>query len=41
MTTGQALLAAVWASPHDDLTQLVCADWLDETGDPIRNGGRR
>jgi uncharacterized protein (TIGR02996 family) len=36
MTTEEALLAAVWASPHDDLPRLVYADWLDETGDPAK-----
>ncbi len=34
MTTEQAMLAAIWAAPHDDLPRLVYADWLDETGDP-------
>ena len=34
MTTEQALLSAVWASPHDDLPRPVYADWCDETGDP-------
>lgn len=28
------LLAAVLASPHDDLPKLVYADWLEERGDP-------
>jgi uncharacterized protein (TIGR02996 family) len=37
MTTEQALLAAVWADPHDDLPRLVYADWLDETDDPASN----
>lgn len=36
MTTEEALLAAVWANPHDDLPRLVYADWLDETGDPAK-----
>lgn len=36
MTTEDALLAAVWAAPHDDLPRLVYADWLDETGDPAK-----
>ncbi len=36
MTTEQALLAAIWESPHDDLPRLVYADWLDETGDPAK-----
>ncbi len=36
MDTETALLAAIWASPHDDLPRLVYADWLDETGDPAK-----
>jgi len=36
MTTADALLAAVIASPDDDLPRLVFADWLDENGDPDR-----
>ncbi len=31
-----ALLAAVWASPHADLPRLVYADYLDENGYPER-----
>jgi uncharacterized protein (TIGR02996 family) len=31
-----ALLAAILASPDDDLPRLVYADWLDEHGDPAR-----
>ncbi len=31
-----ALLAGVWAAPHDDLPRLVYADWLDEHGDAPR-----
>lgn len=34
MTTSDALLAAVLASPADDLPRLVFADWLDENGSP-------
>ena len=30
----QALRAAVLANPDDDLPRLICADWLDESGDP-------
>src|SRR5262245_11304094 len=38
MSTSQdaALLAAVYADPHDDAPRLVYADWLDENGDPER-----
>lgn len=36
MTTADALLASVVASPDDDLPRLVYADWLDENGDPDR-----
>lgn len=32
--TGDALLAAVFAAPHDDAQRLVYADWLLERGDP-------
>lgn len=35
MTTEAALLAAVAASPDDDLPRLVYADFLEETGDAI------
>lgn len=31
-----ALLAAIAASPDDDLPRLVYADWLDENGQPLR-----
>jgi len=34
--TEKALLAAIWAAPHDDLPRLVYADWLDESGDPAK-----
>lgn len=33
-TDEDALLAGVWAAPHDDLPRLVYADWLDENGLP-------
>ena len=33
---GAALLANVWANPHDDLPRLVYADWLDDHGDGER-----
>lgn len=36
MTTGDSLLAAVLASPDDDLPRLVYADWCEETGDAER-----
>ena len=36
MTTEDALLAAIWESPHDDLPRLVYADFLDESGDPAK-----
>ena len=36
MTTEDALLAAIAATPDDDLPRLVYADWLDENGRPIR-----
>jgi uncharacterized protein (TIGR02996 family) len=36
MTDEQALLAAVIASPDDDLPRLVYADWLDDHGQPER-----
>ncbi len=35
-TDREALLAAIWAAPHDDLPRLVYADWLDENGQPER-----
>jgi uncharacterized protein (TIGR02996 family) len=36
MTTADALLAAVVASPDDDLPRLVYADWCEENGEPER-----
>ena len=36
MTPGDALLRAIIDSPADDTPRLVCADWLDENGDPAR-----
>ena len=36
MTTADALLASVVASPDDDLPRLVYADWLEENGQPER-----
>ena len=33
MTTADALLAAVCATPADDLPRLVYADWCEENGD--------
>ena len=36
MTTADALLAAVIAAPDDDLPRLVLADYLEESGDPLR-----
>ena len=36
MTDGDALLAAILATPDDDTPRLVYADWLDENGDPER-----
>ena len=36
MSTERALLAAIAASPDDDLPRLVYADWLDENGRPLR-----
>ena len=35
-TTESALLAAILASPDDDLPRLVYADWCDENGQPER-----
>lgn len=35
MHTDADFLAAVAAHPHDQLTRLVYADWLDEQGDPL------
>ncbi|QEL20528.1 TIGR02996 domain-containing protein [Limnoglobus roseus] len=34
MSDGHALLAAVLASPGDDLPRLVYGDWLEENGEP-------
>ena len=36
MTTADALIAAVCATPDDDLPRLVYADWCDENGDGDR-----
>jgi uncharacterized protein (TIGR02996 family) len=36
MTEQQALLAAILATPQDDLPRVVYADWLDEHGQPER-----
>lgn len=36
MTTRQALLAAVFAAPDDDLPRLVFADHLEENGEAER-----
>ena len=36
MTTGDAILRAVFDSPYDDTPRLVFADWLEEHGDPLR-----
>jgi len=36
MSAEPALLAAIAASPDDDLPRLVYADWLDENGCPLR-----
>lgn len=36
MTTREALLQAVYATPDDDLPRLVFADHLDESGEPER-----
>ncbi len=38
MTTEDALLAAIWESPHDDLPRLVYADWCDENGQVLPTG---
>ena len=32
MSDEKALLAAIWAEPHEDTPRLVYADWLQETG---------
>ena len=34
LSDADALLAAVWASPHDDLPRLVYADFIEERGAP-------
>lgn len=36
MTDREALIAAIAASPADDLPRLVFADWLDDNGDPAQ-----
>src|SRR5262245_45873464 len=36
MPDREAFVAAIAASPADDLPRLVFADWLDEHGDPDR-----
>ena len=36
MSLEPALLAAIAATPDDDLPRLVYADWLDENGRPLR-----
>src|SRR5207248_1002882 len=36
MSDEKALLAAIWAEPHDDTPRLVYADWLDENGQSER-----
>jgi uncharacterized protein (TIGR02996 family) len=36
MSMKQAFLRAVIESPDDDTPRLVCADWLEENGDPAR-----
>ncbi len=36
MTTGDALPAAIWERPHDDLPRLAYADWLDDQGNASR-----
>jgi uncharacterized protein (TIGR02996 family) len=30
----EGIIAAVFATPEDDLPRLVLADWLEENGDP-------
>ncbi len=35
-TDADALLAAVWASPHEDLPRLVYADYIEERGEAAR-----
>src|SRR5262249_53512138 len=36
MSDEKALLAAIWANPHEDAARLVYADWLQENGQPER-----
>ena len=36
MSDRESFVAAIAASPDDDLPRLVFADWLDEHGDPDR-----
>jgi uncharacterized protein (TIGR02996 family) len=36
MSDEQALLAAIWAHPHEDTPRLMYADWLQENGRPER-----
>src|SRR5262249_50840446 len=36
MDTGDALLQAIRAEPEDDSLRLICADWLQDHGDPDR-----
>src|SRR5437016_5181372 len=36
MSDEKALLAAIWEYPHEDTPRLLYADWLQETGDPVK-----
>ncbi|MBA4188559.1 MAG: hypothetical protein C0467_11185 [Planctomycetaceae bacterium] len=36
MSDEKALLAAIWAQPHEDTPRLVYADWLQENGGPAQ-----
>jgi uncharacterized protein (TIGR02996 family) len=36
MSDEKALLAAIWAHPHEDTPRLMYADWLDEHGQSTR-----
>src|SRR5262245_17193649 len=36
MSDEKALLAAIWAHPHEDTPRLVYADFLQETGDAAK-----
>jgi len=36
MSDEKALLAAIWAHPHEDTPRLVYADFLQETGEPAK-----